>query len=551
MEWLLIKRDELGWGSTTFLHLFFEYDKQTALIFLVVILCTALFYQQIRGCINVIERMGNCHFFFLAFAVLVILCIASWSVYYAGPASMDEYVMLLQARIFASGELMGKYPPPLLDRLIGPYLQNNFIFISHKTGHIASAYWPGYALIQTPFVMLGIPWACNPVLATTLLAVLWFFAKDIFSSEKAGVWLVFFTLASPIFSVNAISFYPLTALVLFNLLFSWFLLKPTTINLIFAGFFGSISLTLHNPVPHILFAFPWFFWLFFQKECWKKLGILILAYIPLSLFLGVGWAILISKLQATDASTVLEALPKDSAVDFYDFWKEKINSVFVFPSYSLFLKRLIAAIKVWVWSMPGIMILAFIGCYLWNDKTKVRLWVASAVVTFVGYCFVPYDQGHGWGYRYFYPAWIALPILATAAVIFFPKKTSLSNVHNYFIPMIGMLIFVSLVVLTSFRFIQVHEFIGNVITHVAYIKKFENEPKKVVFVNGVSAYIVDYLVQNDPFLRNKTIMMWSKGLKKDTIFINKEFPENELLMGSDLEGSVWALRENRSVEINK
>ena len=43
---------------------------------------------------------------------------------------------------------------------------------------------------------------------------------------------------------------------------------------------------------------------------------------------------------------------------------------------------------------------------------KSRL-IAIAVIGFC-FLFVWADQGHGWGFRYFHSAWLALPLLATA-----------------------------------------------------------------------------------------------------------------------------------------
>src|SRR5690606_7730548 len=50
-------------------------------------------------------------------AAFVVLAVASRTVYLAFPLSMDEYAPLLQARIFAQGDLAATYPRELLDRM--------------------------------------------------------------------------------------------------------------------------------------------------------------------------------------------------------------------------------------------------------------------------------------------------------------------------------------------------------------------------------------------------------------------------------------------------
>ena len=62
------------------------------------------------------------------------------------------------------------------------------------------------------------------------------------------------------------------------------------------------------------------------------------------------------------------------------------------------------------------MILAVVGALRWRRDALCRLLTASALLTLFGYFLVPVDQGHGWGYRYFHSAWMALPLLATAAL---------------------------------------------------------------------------------------------------------------------------------------
>src|SRR5438067_426521 len=56
------------------------------------------------------------------------------------------------------------------------------------------------------------------------------------------------------------------------------------------------------------------------------------------------------------------------------------------------------------------------GVWWRRAEPAVRLFAASALLTLAGYFFVPYDQGHGWGYRYFHASWGALPLLAACAL---------------------------------------------------------------------------------------------------------------------------------------
>ena len=70
-------------------------------------------------------------------------------------------------------------------------------------------------------------------------------------------------------------------------------------------------------------------------------------------------------------------------------------------------------IKLWLWSVPGMMALALVGG--WQLRRERSVWWAiagSGLLTYFGYFLVPFDQGHGWGARYFHSAWLVLPLLA-------------------------------------------------------------------------------------------------------------------------------------------
>src|SRR5262249_24575095 len=90
-------------------------------------------------------------------------------VYHRHPLSMDEYAPYFQSEAFASGHIAAHLPPQLIDWLVPPGFQGAFLEVSHSTGSVASGYWPGFALLLTPFSAVGVPWLCNPVLAALSL----------------------------------------------------------------------------------------------------------------------------------------------------------------------------------------------------------------------------------------------------------------------------------------------------------------------------------------------------------------------------------------------
>ena len=197
---------------------------------------------------------------------LLLLAAGAWTVYRAAPLSMDEYAPWFQARIFAAGHIATRLPPDLLPWLLPPRLLYPFFATDVHSGAVASAYWPGFALLMAPFSLLRVEWLLDPVLGAACLLMIARLAGRWTGSRAASGWAMLLTLASTAFTANAISFYPLTAHLLANLIwmdlltegracdFEGVRLTGRTSRLLLAGIVGSFALVLHNPVPHAIFA---------------------------------------------------------------------------------------------------------------------------------------------------------------------------------------------------------------------------------------------------------------------------------------------------------
>ncbi|MCW0014674.1 hypothetical protein OIV42_32085, partial [Burkholderia pseudomallei] len=184
----------------------------------------------------------------------------------------------------------------------------------------------------------------------------------------------------------------MTGLLLANLVFVWGFLQPSARRLFVSGVVGSVALTFHNPLPHTLFALPWLIWFLVRRPPLRHAAALVAGYVPLVLLLGLGW-ILFKAHVAADAAGQLPHPPSQGFLAL-------VASVFSLPGASILVIRAAGAIKLWVWAMPGLLILAGMGYARWRDNRAVQLLAASALLTFFGYFFVPFDQGNGWGYRY-------------------------------------------------------------------------------------------------------------------------------------------------------
>ena len=83
-----------------------------------------------------------------------VLALGAVLVYHDYPLSMDEYAAVFQAKIFASGHLVAQLPRDLVDWLVVRGFNGSFLIASPESGRAIEHYWPGFAVLLTPFQFL-------------------------------------------------------------------------------------------------------------------------------------------------------------------------------------------------------------------------------------------------------------------------------------------------------------------------------------------------------------------------------------------------------------
>jgi len=440
---------------------------------------------------------------------------------------MDEYAPVFQARAFAAGRLFGHLPPDLVDWLIPKGFQGYFMAVSHETGEVASIYWPGWALMLAPFTALGVAWLANPVLGGLAVLLVHRLAMNLSGDAAAAGLAALLTVASPAVAANAISFYSMTAHLVCNAAFALLLLEPTPRRAMTAGLVGSLALVLHNPVPHILFAVPWLIWLAARPDRWRNLPAIAAGYLPICALVGLGWPHLLSQL-ASGAAAVASGADRG----FIEVWMHRLGQLLQLPTLDLLEDRLMGLGKLWLWAVPGLPLLALIGARRAGADVRCRLLAWSAVATLLGFLFVPFDQGHGWGFRYFHSAWFVMPILAVLAI------SPGNDRHRALGAYVAACAILSLVILTPLRVYQMERFVAR---HVNQLPQASGGSPRVVLVRWQGGYYAVDLVQNDPFLREYPLYMLSQGEQPDARMLAEHFPEL-VLLGSNETAAVWGLR---------
>jgi len=444
---------------------------------------------------------------------------------------MDEYAPQFQAKVFAEGRATTYVPTELFKNLI-PFSGRMFLIANPEKGQVIADYWPGYALMLTPFIMLGVPWLLNPLLCAGSVLLLWHLARRLFPATDAPGWVVLFAVASANFTANGMSFYAMPAHVFFNLLYVALLLRQTTGRLLLAGLVGSYAMILHNPLPHLAFGAPWVLWLLTREGGVKKFAVIIAGYLPLVVFGCIGWFLLRIDTLHLPSEAAVTAQTAATGYTFSSVFKKLSDATFTLPSLHTFSLRMLAAAKMWVWCVPGLLLCAWYGYRKHSTVFPHNLFLASAAMTFLAYMFITFSQGHGWGYRYFFTSWGVVPLLAAAAMVG-------EGVEESFRRFMANSAVLSLVVLTVLHFAQINNFIDH---HLSQRPESvaNTEQRQLMLIDIGTGFYTPDLVQNDPFLRGKVIYLAAPGKVYQAKLMEKYFPAAVKTKEEEF-GSVWLL----------
>jgi hypothetical protein len=486
--------------SPIFRYLLTRYDLNAA--WLALLLCSAAcLWRRPAPILRLIDFIGA-HPIGIGLATVAVLAVAARVLYHDYPLSMDEYAAVFQSKVFASGSVAAQVPPNLVDWLVVRGFNGTFFIASPQTGRVIEAYWPGFALLLTPFQFLGVPWLCNAFLSGLSIFLIYWITREISGDRRAAGWAMLFALASGAFLADGLSYYSMQAHLAANLVFVALLMKPSRNRAFGAGLVGSLALVLHNPVPHMLFAIPWIVALAFKSDRRRYLMPLLVGYLP-GVALGIGWVLF-----RAETGSGFPDLAAISGVAV---------GVFAWPNGVLLNSRVSALVKMCVWAMPALFALALLGAIIRRADARVRCLVSSATLTFVAYLFVRFDQGHGWGYRYFHSAWGVVPILAGCAMANRPQTDG-----HRLISFAGAGAVLSLLFLVPFQLSQIDQFITR---HLAQLAAPRRPGNNIYFIHPLGGSYAADMIQVDPLLRNEDLLLVSHGAVLDMEMIQRNWPD--------------------------
>lgn len=428
------------------------------------------------------------------------------------PLSRDEATLLFQAKIFGEGRVVAPVRADLIPALWPASPQ---FLVTHSAGGFwHSMYWPVYSLMLAPFGRLGAPEILNPLIggATVIVALRYFRARGFGAAATMGAMSLL--VCGTGFWCMSMTYYALPAHALLNLIFALLMLRGGAARAVGAGAVGSLALCLHQFVPHALFALPWWLSLVRARE-WRRLALMAIGYAPMSLAFGVGWLVLSSGAdQACVDKLSLGRMLSALASGSFDLGLEM-------PSASKLLLQALPVTQLILWSAPALPVLAVLGFRAGAWEGEDWRWACALALTMIFYAFVPYTPGHGWGYRYAYPVWMALIVVGSTV---FRHDTGL----KLLVPTLATGV-IALALLLPYRAWQMGSFVRQ---RLAPLEVFRDWPG-VVFVNPAGGWYHEDYIANDPFLRNRPLFLFSRGPEADAAaaaslgMAAKYFPEEK------------------------
>lgn len=461
-------------GSDVFYYFFARYEFWFSLMTAIIMLVSVRFLSK-----------GDSRFEFKGFQVgLIALAVAIFcywgtsGIYWKYPLSMDEYAAFFQAQIFASGRFVSLIPERF------HWLSNAPVstFMTYDPVHyaISQPYLPVYSLLLVLTGWLGDPWVLNPLLSAGCIILIYRVAAHQQISASFCAISVLFLATSTQFLITGLSGYSMTAHLFFNLSWLWLYSHPNKRLYYAAPLVSFIAIGLHQPICHLLFVAPFVIRLLRDRR-FAPFMYSVVAYGVVGVF-WLGWMHLMRP--EANAGTV---------------------QMFGFPPFGMLCIQGMNSVLTMNWQNVA---MAFCFVCATGLVRQFPAFVADLfygiILTFVFYWFFLSDQGHGWGYRYLFPVYGNLCLVAAWAA------TRLSISRNWLLATAALALFIQL----PLRAMEVRHEVGRMAR--AYREICASKADYVV-IDSVQGWYSRDLVRNDPWLRQSPIILFKLRLTPEML----------------------------------
>jgi len=439
----------------------------------------------------------------LAVFALAALCgLAAYAgahaVYDGYALSMDEFMARFDAAILAHGQPMAAVTPAWRSFVVA--LQPVFTFHTAGGGFWWSSYLPMNAALQALGACAGDEAITSPMLAAVSVLAIWAVGRRLWPQRPAIAWWAAILLAtSSQFLITAMTPYAMTAHLAFNLVWLWLFLRGGVAGHAGALMIALLACGLHQLIFHPMFAAPFVLQLWLDRR-WRLAALYTLAYGLIATFWIHYWQGALAVVGAAPAA------PASVAASGFSAQALRLIGAFDPAAGALLMAANLIRFATWQNLLtPPLLVLSVVAAVRTGGATRALL--AGIVLTAVAmFVLLPY-QGHGWGYRYLHGLLGSACLLAAWRWSRMTERSAVGarSAQAAFMAAAA----VSLLVLFPLRAWQTHAFVHPYAAAEAAIRR---SPAQIVLVDGVGYWFGRDLVRNDPYLRNRPLVLYLGAL---------------------------------------
>jgi hypothetical protein len=413
-----------------------------------------------------------------ACAVLAVTAAGTLLVMHGIGLSMDEAAATFQARIFASGRVTA--PIPANWEALAPWMTPIFIVYKPELHAWVASYLPVYAAIRAAFVPLHAEWLVNPLLAAASVLLLDRIARRLWpGDDQRRLLALAFLVTSAQFLVTSMSEYSMPAHLCLNLLWLLLYLRDDRPGYLALPWIGVLAMGLHTPFPHALFVAPFLVRLLRRRQ--------------------LGWLSYMAVVYLAGAAVWLQWLNFTGAGSGAGVTTGSLLGSFQLPDATMRFTHGLNLALLLTWQTPVLAVMLVLALLAWRDLQRTeRDLAAGLLLTFGFYLLFPFNQGHGWGYRYIYGALGNVMLLGATGVALAGREMRRETLRL----LVVTSLLVSVAVQLPLRFRQTEAVVAPYARALAFIA---TRPAPLIAVDFDEGWYAHDLVRNDPLFQRGPI----------------------------------------------
>lgn len=459
--------------------------------------------SMVGGALRLPDRLGSYVIGAVAVVAFAFVLWGSSALYFDYPLSMDEYFADYQAKVYASGAI--GVPVPEQWASVHAALFHRFMRTLAGGTFWFGGYLPVHSLLRAPFQWLGAPQLLNALGVAGSIVLVAMIARRLFPSDRlAPVAAALLMAGSAQVIITGMTAYAHTMHLFLNLVWLALFLSDRRWAVVVLPWIGALAIGLHQVHYHLLFAFPFFVWMVWRRR-WGWLAYTCPIYG--AAFLGFSnWWRLADLLFSGHGSVAVTDMATTQLELTMRFARSYTSLIYNSLAAGLNIFRLVA------WQHLLLLPLVFVALWHWRRlPTVVKLLAIGCAITLVARFIVTPNPGHQWGYRYMHNMLGNLVLLAVAGLVVLRQDLP-ADWRPRATRLLAWSSLASLLILVPMRGLQVSQFVRPFAQASAYLAHL---PADVVIIDTATIWIGADLVRNDPWLRNRPLLLDKSRLSAD------------------------------------